>query len=346
MNRCLRLQSRPIGNVTEDNVKLSVESIPSLPPVHSDETTSETYLVVQNLYASIDPTHRIWMSDKAQYMDNIAIGDIIRAATVGVIVKSSNTEQWPVGTHVMGFGGICDYYLGIVGKNVFYVAGQQSNLPLTADLSVCSIIVGLAAWHGMKKVLAPTSEDILVISGAAGAVGSLTGQIAKHLGCKQVIGIAGGQEKCDWITKELGFDAAIDYKSQNVQETLKTLAPSGITCYFDNVGGDVTEAVLMNVRNHARMAVCGSISEYNDQWTGVKNFNMISMRRITVQGFICTDHLDELAQMQTEVATLIAEGKIKYAEDIQVGIENFVDVVNRLFTGKNTGKLILKINDE
>jgi NADPH-dependent curcumin reductase CurA len=340
-NRCLRLESRPTGAVTADNVKLSLEPIPTLP----SSTNDEIFLVVRNLYASIDPTHRIWMADKAQYMDKIELGDIIRAATVGVITESSNEEQWPVGTHVVGFGGLCDYYLGIVGKNVMYVAGKNQDLPLTADLSVCSIIIGLAAWHGINHALAPSEDDIVVISGAAGAVGSLAGQIAKHRGCKQVIGIAGGSEKCTWITQELGFDAAIDYKSQNVEETLKTLAPTGITCYFDNVGGDVTDAVLMNTRNNARVAICGSISEYNDQWTGIKNFNMVLMRRLMVQGFICTDHFYELEVMRSTIASLVSAGVIKYMEDVREGLENFVDVVNLLFTGQNTGKLILKIND-
>jgi len=346
MNRCLRLQSHPSGLVTSENVVLTHEPIPTLPTSSSSSSTNdEIYLVIKNLYASIDPTHRIWMADKAQYMDPIALGDIIRAATVGIIVESSHVEQWPVGTHVVGTGGLCDYYVGIPGKNILHLAGQNPGLPLTADLSVCSVIVGLAAWHGMNHVLAPNNDDIVVISGAAGAVGSLAGQIAKHMGCKQVIGIAGGQEKCDWITKELGFDAAIDYKSQNVEETLKSLVPEGVTCYFDNVGGDVTDAVLMNVRNHARMALCGSISEYNDHWTGIKNFNMILMRRVKVQGFICTDHFYELEHMRSTIGNLVTAGVIKYSEDVREGLENFVDVVNLLFTGKNTGKLILKIND-
>ena len=291
--------------------------------------------------SSIDPTHRIWMSEKAQYMDCVKLGDVMRAATVGVVEESASAD-YPVGCHVVGFGGCCDYYVGTPGVNVMYKAGELGGLPLTADLSICSVIIGLTAWHGVNKILQPGPDDTVVVSGAAGAVGSIVGQLSKLKGAK-VAGIAGSAAKCAWMKDELGFDCVIDYKTQDVEKEIAKFAPDGITGYFDNVGGVVTDAVLMNARNKAKVAVCGSISEYDDKWSGQKNWNMILMRRITVQGFICIDHMDELAEAKAELATLVGGGKLKYSEDIQEGLANYPATVRMLLSGANTGKLILKV---
>lgn len=264
----------------------------------------------------------------------------MRAATVGV-VEVSNNAAFPVGTHLFGFGGVAEYYLGIIGVTVFYKAGELG-LPLTADLSVCSVIVGLAGWHGANKVLAPDSNSIIAVSGAAGAVGSIVGQLCKLKGAK-VVGIAGSDAKLAWMKNELKFDAVINYKTQDVEKELAAFAPEGLTGYFDNVGGSVTDAVLMNLRNNAKVAVCGSISEYDDKWSGQKNWNMILMRRLSIHGYICTDHMDELAAMQTEMSSLVKKGDLKYAEDIRKGIENYPSVVRLLMSGENTGKLILQV---
>lgn len=279
-------------------------------------------------------------------MDPVSIGHVMRAMTVGVITESKN-DEWPVGMYVVGLGGLCDYYLGFPGVNLYYPAACNDaslNLAPTVDISYASVVIGLTAWHGVNKILEPSPEDIVVVSGAAGAVGSLVGQLSKLKGAT-VIGIAGGPIKCKLLTEEFGYDYAIDYKNENVGEKLAEIAPDGITRYFDNVGGDVSEAVFENARNFAKFAICGSISEYDDNWTGIKNFNMILMRRLTVQGFICTDHMDELGEAKTELMELVKEGKIVFNEDVREGLENYVDVVNLLFTGGNTGKLILKIND-
>ena len=277
--------------------------------------------LVKNLFISIDPTHRIWvcsvptlrplpscahpqscahpsptlrrrqMSDKPQYMDPVDLGDVMRAVTVGV-VQESDLPDWPVGCHVVGFGGCADFFEGIPGANVLYRAGECSGLPLTADLSCCSVIIGITAWHGVNKVLQVGPGDTVVVSGAAGAVGSLVGQLALLKGAR-VAGIAGGASKCAWL-KDLGFHAAVDYKSQDVAKELAAFAPGGVTCYFDkcgassapcaraqhpqasevaavdsrceaglprSVGGAVTDAVLTTMKNNGRFALCGSISE-------------------------------------------------------------------------------------
>ena len=272
-------------------------------------------------------------------MPCVELGDVMRAATVGVVEASENPD-WKVGTHVMGFGGVCEYYEGIPGVNVFYPAGD-CGLPVTADLSLLSIIVGLTAWYGVNHVLKVKEGDVVVVSGAAGAVGSLVGQLAKLKGAK-VLGIAGGATKCAWL-KTLGFDVAVDYKAGSVAAALKEFAPDGITCYFDNVGGTVTDDVLNAMRNNGRVAVCGSISEYDDAWSGQRNWNMILMRRLSIQGFICTDQMAHLGEAKKELSALSKEGKISYVEDIRDGIANYPATVRLLFSGENTGKLILKI---
>ena len=333
INRCLRLRSHPVGKISSADLELVEEAIPTL---------EDGQILVKNLYASIDPTHRIWMAgQKAQYMDPVELNDIMRASTVGVVVESNHSD-WPVGTRVVAMGGLCDYFVGIPGVNLFYPSTTNE---VTVDLSYVSIIIGLTAWHGVHTILQPAADDVVVVSGGAGAVGSLAGQLSKLKGA-QVIGIAGGPDKCKYMVDELGFDFAIDYKNENVSSKLKEIAPDGITRYFDNVGGKVTDAVLENCRNFAKIALCGSISEYDDNWVGQKNYNMILMRRIMVQGFICIDHMDELTEAKTELMQLVKEGKVKFKEDVREGLENYVDVVNLLFTGDNNGKLILKINDE
>ena len=275
-------------------------------------------------------------------MPCVELGDVMRAATVGVIEASDNAE-WPVGRHVLGFGGLCDLYEGIPGVNVFYAAGECGGLPLTADLSLCSIIVGLTGWYGVNKVLEVTADDVVVVSGAAGAVGSIVGQLAKLKGAR-VCGIAGGAAKCAWL-KSLGFDETIDYKAKGVSvaEAVKAFAPEGVSCYFDNVGGAVTDDVLLGMRNHARVAVCGSISEYDDAWAGQRNWNLILMRRLKIQGFICTDQMAHLGTAKAELSALAAAGKLQYTEDIREGLETYPATVRLLFSGENTGKLILKV---
>ena len=265
----------------------------------------------------------------------------MRVATVG-IVEESKDKNFPVGTHVFGFGGILgDYYAGTAGVEVMYKAGDIG-LPLTADLSICSLIVGLTAWYGVSKILQPDSNSIIVVSGAAGAVGSTVGQLAKLKGAK-VIGIAGSAEKLRIMRDDLKFDCVINYKTQDVAKEIAAFAPDGATGYFDNVGGSVTDAVLLNLRNDSKIALCGSISEYDDKWSGQKNWNMLLMRRINLQGFICTDHAALLPEAKAELASLVSKGKLKYTEDIREGLENYPSVVRLLMSGDNTGKLILKV---
>lgn len=275
-NNCVRLRAIPSGSIAQTDLELCSEEMP---------VPDDGQFLVKNLYASIDPTHRIWMSGKkAQYMDPVPIGDVMRAATVGVIVESKN-EDWPVGKKarvvfvcwmwwlieicadqlynlkVHGFGGIQEYFIGIPGATVlgFCKCEEDTEVEPTFELSFGGAIIGLTAWHGTNKIIEPEEGSIFVVSGGAGAVGSIAGQLAKLKGAT-VIGIAGGKEKCDYMKETLGFDYAIDYKSEDINAKLKEYAPDGINGYFDNVGGDATEAVLMNAANGLRIALCGSIS--------------------------------------------------------------------------------------
>ncbi len=182
------------------------------------------------------------------------LNDVMRAVTIGVVEVSTNAD-FPVGCHVLGFGGVCDYFVGIPGANVLYKAGEMQGLPLTADLSSCSIIIGLTAWHGVRKILTPTPGSVVCVSGAAGAVGSIVGQLAKLDGAK-VIGIAGSDSKCAWMRDDLGFDCVINYKKDDVGKVIAAFAPDGVNGYFDNVGGSVTDAVLVN----CALNVCTSLS--------------------------------------------------------------------------------------
>jgi len=338
-HRAFRLVSRPQGALKDTDLKLCVEPRP---------VREAGQLLMRNLYLSIDPTHRIWMSDKPQYMPCVELGDIMRSASIAVVEESDDPVSYAVGDHYVCFGGCCEYFVGIPGANVLYKAdGVAGLLPVTAELSLCSLIIGLTAWHGVNKILCPDSKSVVCVSGAAGAVGSLVGQLAKLKGAT-VIGIAGGEEKCNWLKKDLSFDHVVDYKAApggNVEQALASIVSDvgPITHYFDNVGGATSDAVLLHMALNSKYALCGSISEYDDNWSGQKNFNMILMRRICVQGFICTDHVDELNQVRTELAQLASEGKIQYKEDIREGLENYPSTLRLLMTGSNTGKLILKV---
>jgi len=321
--------------VKETDVEVCSEPMP---------TIEDGQVLVQHVYLSLDPTHRIWMSDRPQYMDPITIGDVIRGGGVGIVRESKN-DDYPVGTYVGSFGGICDYCVGIPGAILMGKIDTSMGLPLSAYCSIMTVVIGLTGWYGTRKILEVKSDDVLVVSGASGAVGSLVGQLAKVSGAT-VIGIAGGQEKCQKL-KDFGFDSVIDYKSEDVGTALDKAAPDGITCYFDNVGGATSDAVLLKFRNYGRVAICGSISEYEDKWYGLRNTNMILMRRLTVKGFVCLDHVEYLGEALGEIGKLLGEGKLKYETDIRkVGLDQFVSSLNDLYQGKNTGKLMMQINEE
>ncbi|KAK3234059.1 hypothetical protein CYMTET_55682 [Cymbomonas tetramitiformis] len=328
VNRQWILKKRPEGSVHTGDLELTDAPIP---------TPGDGEVLVRNTYVSIDPTHRIWMSDMPQYMPCVELGEVMRAITVGV-VEESNFDGLEKGDIVGGLGNCQDYYVS-EGAGL---DKKTTSVPVQDHLNVFGVVIGLTAFYGTMKICQPKAGETFVVTGAAGAVGSLAGQLAKMAGAR-VIGAVGSQEKADYITKELGFDGAINYKTDDLDEKLKELAPDGVDCFFDNTAGPMLEAVLLQLNNNSRIALCGLINQYNTDKVGVKNYDMLLMRRVTLRGFICLDHIEYFGEALEMLGAGVAEGKIKYKTDVQEGLPNYIDVVNMLFDGSNDGKLVLKV---
>lgn len=330
MNKQLILTERPKGMPDGNTWTLQDAEIPEI---------KEGELLIQNHFISLDPAMRGWMNDSKSYIEPVQIGDVMRAGAIGKVVKSKN-EAFKVGQTVTGWSGVQQYSISN-GDNLYVV--DDSQLPMTKFLGVLGM-PGMTAYFGILEVGKIREGDIVVVSGAAGAVGSVVGQIAKIKGC-YVVGIAGGKEKCDYITQELGFDAAIDYKSENVFEAIAAKCPKGLDVYFDNVGGEILEAALSRLKKHARIVICGAISQYNniEDMKGPRNYMSLLVNRASMQGMVVMDYAEHYPQAMREMAGWIIQGKLKSKESIFEGIENFQDTFQRLFTGKKLGKLLLKV---
>jgi NADPH-dependent curcumin reductase len=294
-------------------------------------------LLIKNEYISVDPAIRGWMNEGTTYIKGVAIGDVMRAFAVGTIVESKN-KNFSVGDCVQGLLGVQQYCIND-GTSLSKV--QLNNTPMSWHIGLLGM-PGLTAYFGLLDKAKPVAGDIVLVSGAAGMVGSLVGQIAKLKGCT-VIGIAGGNEKCTYIKKELGFDFAIDYKTENVAQKIKEYAPNGINIYFDNVGGTILDDALLNLAIGARVVICGAISQYNEtSFSGLKYYMKIVSARATLIGIIVLDYFPRAAEAITDISKWKAEGKIKYKEHIMDGIESFPKALEMLFTGENNGKLMVK----
>lgn len=333
VNRCWRLASRPQGMIKDSDFTFREEAIPEL---------QDGQILVRNLYLSVDPTQRGWL-ERDSYMPAVPIGDVVRSIGVGKVVKSRH-PGYAVGEVVSSLVGWQDYAV-LSDKDPLPPARVPAGVPIPLALSAFGL-TGMTAYFGLLDVGKPKAGETVVVSGAAGATGMMVGQIAKAKGCR-VIGIAGGPEKCGWITRELGFDAAIDYKSENVGARLRELCPGSIDVYFDNVGGEILDAALANLAMRGRVVLCGSIGDYNnlDEMAGPKNYLVLLMRRGRMEGFIVTDYLSRYGEAAQEIGGWIAAGKIKDRVDILDGLENAPAALRRLFTGANTGKQLLKIAD-
>lgn len=333
VNRQFRLKARPVGRIKTSDFDLVRETIP-------EPKAGEA--LVRVLYLSLDPTNRIWMSDMDQYMPPVELGAVMRGGGVGVVVKS-NSSRYKVGDHVSGLTGWQDYCIADEGANAMGVLPKGLPVPLTAMLGACGM-TGLTAYFGLLELGQPRAGETVVVSAAAGAVGSVVGQIAKIKGCRAV-GIAGGADKCRFLTEELGFDAAVDYKRPDWKERLAEATPKGIDVNFENVGGEIMEAVMARMNLFSRMPLCGMISGYNTDQPMRADFSPILMRRITVRGFIVIDFMAKYAEGAMQLAQWVAEGKLKHRETIVDGLEEAPVAVNRLFDGANIGKLIVKVAD-
>ena len=335
-NRSWRLRQRPEGIIDENDLELVTDEIPEI---------QEGQVLAKTIYFSLDPTNRIWMSDIDQYMEPVEIGDIMRAGGSLAIVEESKVPHVKVGDIVQGgmHGGWQEYFI-IPGEEAAAIPLVES-IPLTALISVLGF-TGPTAYFGFLDIGQPKKGETVVVSAAAGAVGSIVCQIAKIKGCR-VVGIAGSDEKCNWLKNDLKVDEVINYKKDDILESLKEKCPEGIDIYFENVGGETLDAALTLMNNYGRIPVCGLISMYNDWETpGPKMFRNILMKRLTVKGFLVSDYLDRYAVSLEALSEWMAEGKIQYKVDIVEGIENAPSAVNKLFTGENNGKLVIKVSDE
>ena len=323
------LASRPTGWVTEANFRL--DSVPVPKPKDGE-------VLVKNLWLSLDPYMRGRMNDQKSYAAKQEIDAVMVGGTVGEVIESRN-PKFKAGDHVVGMYGWQQYGCSD-GAGLNKVDG--SRVPLSAFLGVLGM-PGVTAWVGLLDICQPKAGETVVVSAASGAVGSVVGQIAKLKGCRAV-GIAGGKAKCDYVVNELGFDACIDYKAGKLNEDLKAATPNGIDCYFENVGGEILDAVLRRMNAFSRIAVCGLISQYNaTEAYGVKTFQSILTNRIKVQGFIVSDRMELWAKALPELIGWVAAGKIKYRETVAQGLENAPRAFIGLLKGENFGKQLVKL---
>ncbi len=329
-NRQFLLAKRPFGAPTPDT--FTFQSVAVVQP-------KEGQILVKNEYLSLDPAMRGWMNEGKSYIPPVGIGEVMRALGVGKVIASKH-PNFAVGDYVNGALGVQDYFLG--EPRSFYKVDPKL-APLPRYLSALGM-TGMTAYFALLETGAPKTGDTVVISGAAGAVGSIAGQIAKLKGCR-VVGIAGGAEKCKFLVDELGFDAAIDYKSEDVPAALKRECPKGVDVYFDNVGGDILDAVLSRLALKARVVICGAISQYNNKEAvkGPANYLSLLVNRARMEGFIVMDYADRYVAAGQEMAGWLAKGQLKSREDIVEGLETFPETLMKLFSGENNGKLILKV---
>jgi len=298
-------------------------------------------VLLQIIYISLDPAMRGWMSAARSYVPPVRIGQVMRAMTLSKVIESKNPKFKP-GDFVTGTQGVQSYAIS-KGEDLAVVDPKMARLP--KYLSVLGM-TGMTAYFGLLEVGKPKPGENVVVSGASGAVGQLVGQIAKITGCT-AIGIAGSQTKCKDLVENYGFDKAIDYKSEDVTTSLlKFLGKgNGIDVYFDNVGGDILDAVLGTIRSRARIIICGAISQYNNtsgESAGPKNYMALLVNRARMEGFVVFDYIDRYPEAVSQMVKWMAEGKLKSTEDIVQGIETFPETLLKLYSGANSGKLMIQ----
>lgn len=298
-------------------------------------------VVVKVHYISLDPAMRGWMNEGKSYIEPVQIGAVMRAGAVGEVIESK-TPDFSVGDHVYGHCGVQKYYVGSP-KAVGFHKVDPNIAPLERYLGVLGM-PGMTAYFGLLETGLPKEGETVVVSGAAGAVGGVVGQIAKIKGCR-VVGIAGGADKCKYLVDELGFDDAIDYKGEDIHQGLKRTCAKGVDVYFDNVGGDILDAVLTRINMRARIVVCGAISQYNNTTAikGPSNYLSLLINRARMEGIVVFDNAANYGKAAVEMAGWIAEGKLKAKEHIVEGIETFPETLMMLFKGENFGKLVIKV---
>ncbi len=329
-NHAARLVMRPVGEPKRSDFTFTDEP---LPLVQSGE------MLVKVEYLSLDPAMRGWMNDAKSYIAPVALNDVMRAGGVGQVIESKH-PKFAAGDYVSGMVNVQTYCI-TDGKG--FVKIDLSLAPLTTYLNVLGM-PGMTAYWGLMDVGQPKPGETLVVSGAAGAVGSTVGQIAKIKGCR-VVGIAGGKDKCDYVVNTLGFDACIDYKAEDVKKALKVTCPNGIDIYFDNVGGDILDAVLTRINLRARIVICGAISQYNNTEAvkGPANYLSLLVNRARMEGIVVFDYAPKYKEAAIEIGAWLAAKKMISKEHVVEGIDTFPETLMKLFKGENFGKLVLKV---
>ncbi len=332
VSREVRLVARPHGIPDEDLFELSEVTIPD---------PGEGQVLIRNAFLSVDPYMRGRMNDMRSYVAPFALGEAMTGGAVGRIVESRN-ERWPEGTWVVHQ----------LGWREWALADGHGLLPVDPSLAPVSTALGalgmpgFTGWYGLSELGQPAEGETVFVSGAAGAVGSVAGQVAKLLGCR-VIGSAGSPEKLEWL-REVGFDEVFSYRDRPVHESLREVAPDGIDIYFDNVGGDHLEAAISSLNKHGRIVACGAISRYNDTEPapGPRNLFMLFTKRLTARGFIISDHWDRLGDFLSVMGPWVAEGKVQYRETVVDGIDQAPQAFLGLLAGENIGKMLVKVGPD
>jgi NADPH-dependent curcumin reductase CurA len=332
INRRLVLAQRPTGIVDESTIRLEGVPVPEPGPGQA---------LVKVRFLSIDPTIRTWMNDATGYLPPIAVGETIRSIGIGEVV-ASHTERFAVGELIVGLTGWQDYTLFGDGATDGQVLPPGIDPPTALNVFG---VTGLTAYFGLIDVGRLREGDTVVVSGAAGATGSAVGQIARIKGAGQVVGIAGSDEKCAWLVDELGFDAAVNYHREDVKARLRDLCPGGIDLYFDNVGGELLDIGLGQLARRGRVVLCGAISTYNsaERAVGPANYRNLIIQRGRMEGFLILDYTARFPEAQTEIAQWVFGGQMQHREHIVDGLERAPEALNLLFTGGNTGKVVVRL---
>lgn len=335
VNRQWVLRRRPEDSFSEGDLDLVGTPLPAL---------GDGDVLCRNIYLSLDPTHRIWMSDRDQYLPPVELGQPMRGGVIAV-VEDSRSPAFRPGDIVKPMAGVWADYT-VARENTLRKMDNLEGAPLTAWMSVLGS-TGLTAYFGLMDIGQPKAGETVVVSAAAGAVGSIVVQLAKLQGCR-VIGIAGGAEKCAWLRDDLKLDGVIDYKNDDVPAALDRLCPNGVDVNFENVGGPIMDAVFSRMNDFGRMPLCGMISTYNGDGpvAGPTDFSRILMHRLLVKGFIVIDYFPRMREAMDVLTPLVRDGKLQWKTHVIQGLENAASSLNLLFSGGNDGKLLVQVSPE
>jgi NADPH-dependent curcumin reductase len=334
-NRQIVLEERPVGHVSSSTTKLITTPTP---------VCAEGEALIKVAMLSIDPTIRTWMDDAPGYLPPIQLGDVVRGGGSGLVVES-RTPRYSVGDVVFGMTGWQEWALA-TNENRFAVLPKGLGLDLATIMNVLGV-TGLTAYFGVVDVGALKPGDVVVVSGAAGATGSVAGQIAKARGAGKVVGIAGGPEKCAEVIERYGFDECLDYREEKLRQRLRAACPTGVDLYFDNVGGEILDAVLTNLAMRARVVLCGAISQYNATGArrGIENTSVLITRRSKMEGFLVLDYSSRFDEARAELAPMVLSGALRHQEHVVKGLERAPEALNFLFSGQNHGKTLVEVDE-